>query len=652
MNFEELKKYVKENKLDEALKIFADFVESSSFELNNNTKELLKKIIHELLDGEIEIKSSYQLYLIRAKAFEKLNNLEESLLDYHEALKRTKKDWKIYNSIGNIYFKLSSFLEAKKYFDLALEISPETYLLLKNKAIVEYSLKNYDAAISSWNKLISLKKDASNYLFRGHCYYYLNKYPEALLDYAKVISINPNEARAHLAKGNVYYFLKQYDRAIDSYENGLKVDKNNALLYRNLALVYRQLKDFDRSIFYADKAIEINPNLSTAYNDRGVSRIEKGLFKEAIQDFQQSILIDKDLHITYIHLAEAFKKEKSYDEARKIYEDLKRLVTDEKNYFYQEALLKINEIDKIKQDENYAKLEELVEKIKQTLLYEGDALSHYTSLTNLSSLILKGGDFKLSEATYLNDTSEGKPLFSFLGLKENNNIQFIKKPFIGSFVPSNKADDLALWRMYGKENHIEAQGCSFTIDASKFLQNLKSKILYQESDFHSNKSSNHESSNSLNITLDNLFYYCVAYFNMEENKFVIPNYPAKATELNEVICELKDLIAKPNSNKHDEFYINVNNKLTEIAYLFKGFEYQYENEVRLVVEETGFEPKINLARTPPNIYINTTPITDFLTEIIFGPKIERAEEWTTTFNYALNKDNLKCKIKKSSIPFK
>jgi hypothetical protein len=91
-------------------------------------------------------------------------------------------------------------------------------------------------------------------------------------------------------------------------------------------------------------------------------------------------------------------------------------------------------------------------------------------------MILKNSPLRLSEGTFLNDTSEGRELFNYLSYettKLNNNDTmaelFIERPFIGSFVSDTKHNDLTLWRMYGKEAQSEAKGCALTIYKTKLL---------------------------------------------------------------------------------------------------------------------------------------------------------------------------------------
>jgi hypothetical protein len=118
------------------------------------------------------------------------------------------------------------------------------------------------------------------------------------------------------------------------------------------------------------------------------------------------------------------------------------------------------------------------------------------------------------------------------------------------------------------------------------------------------------------------------------------------------MSELKNKIRNLDENQK----ISVNKLLNDIAYLFKSSEYQYENEVRLVVQGVGFAKKIEKEETPPKVYIELVDIVPALNKITLGPKVERADEWAAAFNYHI-KEQLKDRKEKveiviSHLPFK
>ena len=266
-------------------------------------------------------------------------------------------------------------------------------------------------------------------------------------------------------------------------------------------------------------------------------------------------------------------------------------------------------------------------------------MTHYTGFSVTKALILDESKFRLSEGAYLNDTSEGRELFNFLpaftisfsDINDTVAKLFAPKPFIGSFVAETKHDDLTLWRMYGKENKEEARGCAITFEREKLIESLKNSLIPPD-----------KVTLSPNIE-DEFNFYRVAYRQqLEQEYFIVPGVSAKIEKtLNDLMLDLKNKV-----NKYLK-RVNISNKqdllelLNGIAYLFKSAEYQYENELRLVVKGTGILKEINNDFNPPRVYVELMVMNSLIRKITLGPKVERSEEWASTFYYSMDKQGFK-----------
>lgn len=200
--------------------------------------------------------------------------------------------------------------------------------------------------------------------------------------------------------------------------------------------------------------------------------------------------------------------------------------------------------------------------------------------------------------------------------------------------------------MYGKEDLVEAKGCSVTLNVSEFKQLIKEEI---------NPSDDITTSKS-----DEIEFYRVAYRNNESFHFEGAT-SAHTEELQKLMEDLKKevrLFKKTNNSPQEE--VDIIELLNSIAYLFKSVEYQYENEIRLVIKEAiGFVIQIDLdsddfkpSSKPNKVYIELVPISKILKDITIGPKVDRAEEWASTFHYHLLHKGLKPEIHISKLPFK
>jgi hypothetical protein len=398
----------------------------------------------------------------------------------------------------------------------------------------------------------------------------------------------------------------------------------SAILYNDKAETYKDNNEYDKAIEALNTATKLDPNYVPAYYNRATVLYYQTNYRKSIIDCNKAIQFNKDYVNPYYCKAMCYNMLGRYSIAIHNYNHYIKLKNDPQDYFTKIA---ISEIEKLKEKILHASLrniDKLINDIKQLLLFDKTCVTHYTSLSGASAMVLDESEFRLSEGSFLNDPSEGKTLYKYLNFyiaKPNRDETvpeaFIERPFIGSFVDKENHDNLTLWRMYGKELQDEAKGCALTIYKDQFIQNLQEKL----------------SPNNIypaNSQGGQFIFYKVAYKNGD--KFLIPGANENDNKkLNQALHSLKQKLESINDNQQ----IEVNKLLNEIAYLFKSAEYQYEYEVRLVVEGIGFEKIIN--KNPLKVYIDLVGIVPVLHKITLGPKVERASEWAAAFNYHVKK---------------
>lgn len=551
-------------------------------------------------------------------------------------------------------------LNSDKKYDEVIELLPiETLEKYKNadlyaeKAVAFWNTKFYNECESIAQSALEIDKNcAKGYHYLGNIYREKKEYDKAEKYYLKAIEIGPNFSYSYNGLGNIYCLKKMYEKAKESYIKAIEIEPNLSTPYNGLGNVYCDLKEFDKAKEYYQKAIEFNPKYYQAYNGLGGLYHELDRYKEAKEYYQKTIEIEPNSDAPYYNLGLLSYDLKEYDSAKKYFAKSIQLNNNISDFYYKTALSQIEEIDKILGNSSYQKITELVSKIKEILLFKGECVTHYSSISATQYLILKDSPLRLSEGSFLNDTSEGQELFEFLGFSPEAKTKchedtFTKKPFIGSFVDISKRNDLTLWRMYGKEALEEAKGCSITLNVDELKQSIKEKI---------NPSEVIISSKS-----DEIEFFRVAYRNDGSFHFAGAN-SSQTKKFSKLMEELKKEVElfKNKTDKSLNEEVHIIELLNSIAYLFKSVEYQYENEIRLVINEAiGFDIKIDLdskdfkpTSKPNKVYIELVPVSGILKDITIGPKVDRAEEWASTFHYHLLNKSLKPEIHISKLPFK
>lgn len=610
---------------------------------NLNKIELSEKYI----DTTLQLDSQHSnAYCIKGNILFLKRKFEESISCYRKSIELDSQNSYSFNGIGYVYLEQEEYIEAIRCFSVSLKIdsaNASTYNGLGNA----YShLLDFEKAIESYNKSIQLDPNyLSPLIGLGHLFYENREFQKAIHYFNLSLKLDPNSELSYNGLANVYAQTNEIAKSIDFYKKALELNPKFLFAYNGLGNVLKKTLNYEDAIIQYNKAIEIDTKYIAPYVGLGSLYLEKKEYDKAIEFYNKAIEINPNNRIPYNNLGQVYYEIKQYDNSLKYYQKYLELIPSENFDSFVSA--RISEINKFLESDIYKDISELVNKIKELLIFKDESITHYTSLSATKALILGNSKFRLSEGAFLNDTSEGRELFRHLAIPVSKKIQdtesilFAQKPFIGSFVTETMHDDLTLWRMYGKEDKEEAKGCAITFDMEGLLKNLKDMLT---------------TDNSVTDTasIDEEFtLYRVAYRKSgTDAEFIIPGAEDKEQILKEFMIELSKKVKKFTSTKEDMTFENKDliERLNEIAYLFKSIEYQHENEIRLVVKGIGFEKVIN--GESPKVYIELVPIRLLIKKITLGPKVEKAEEWAAAFYYSLEKDRLQPCIHISHLPYK
>jgi tetratricopeptide (TPR) repeat protein len=628
-----------------------------------------------------------------AMACWRLNKKKLCKVNCQKALKLQPENAKANNYLGNLYRESGKLQKAKECYLNAVSYDPSNAFGYYNLGLVCFELKEYELAKDNLQKAKDKAPDyVYTYIGLGNLYLELKEYKPALeafenakekgpnivypynglgdvyrnlketelaaKAYDKAIEINPKYKYSYNGLGLLYLDLDNYNQAIEEFEKAKRIDNKYVYPYINLGNIYLHLKKYQKAKKYYEIAKGLDSNMVYPYN--GLGNLYQNLKKTDLAEvfYKDAILKDQNYVWSYFNLGLLYLESNDKDNAIIAFNDFIKKSENKNKYYVIQAKFKIEEIKKSKKRPEFGDVVNFVEEIKSQLLFDDFYVTHYTSTSTTMQLLLSDSVFRLSEGTYLNDTSEGNELLIFLNLPNSQNnknkgtfdFPFTSKPFIGSFVAVEKHNDLNLWRLYGKENKEDATGCSITINQEGLVRKLKDKLLQENSN---------DKQTSLNV-IDDFSFYRVAYINKDlkekKNIFSVPSLNNSRTrKLNKAINSLKVAVDNykkvyKTENERQDLYAKVN----EITYLFKSTAYLYEHEVRLVLSGIGFDNDkcVEANELGTKVYINSAPIPTLIKKITIGPKVKRAEELAAAFYYKLAKSNLKPEIVISTLPFK
>lgn len=375
--------------------------------------------------------------------------------------------------------------------------------------------------------------------------------------------------------------------------------------------------------------------------------------------------------IKKIYLKATSKKQRSFVDYRDIYFNMKKDEVKKKLFAGKDNCL-ISPISTI-----LAVLNITPDELKEV------PLAHYTSpsvcnkLFNIQSDESEGKDpppIRIGSSTYMNDPSEGKGLLELLNIPEweleNKTDCSPYNAFFTCF--SSRVNDLNQFRLYGKEDGVEASGCCLVF-------NKKGNWLKEPDIFSSFLGIAEKADLSLDGELDQstgnekLPLYQVAYIAYKDEYISDENFDIWLPDKNNPKFGIRLKLLEKNKNWHNFRIQKLGNALHElikyfknkttikdnekialeyIRYLFKDFAFRDEEEFRLLKIVKMDSEEIEYCETTNSIYLPYADIRSMVDEVILGTNYEKTNQKRKieVFQHLMTKECPNVSVSRSSLP--
>ena len=286
----------------------------------------------------------------------------------------------------------------------------------------------------------------------------------------------------------------------------------------------------------------------------------------------------------------------------------------------------------------------------------------------------KVSPMRIGSSTYMNDPTEGEGLLELLNLQDLELENKADCPAYNAFFTcfSSRVNDLNQFRLYGKENSVEASGCCLVFNKSgdwlkepDISASFRSFTNKQNKGFKESIEADVAGSEDENLPLYQVAY--IAYhdeyiaeekcgkwlLNKNKLKFGIRLKPVGKNpswhqlRIDKLEKALMELMEKSNNISDED-----KKALEYIRYLFKDFAFRDEEEFRLLkIEQIGSD-KIEYCPTTKSVYLPYADIRDIVDEVILGTNYEKSgkERKAEVFQHLMRKHYPNVKVSRSSLP--
>jgi tetratricopeptide (TPR) repeat protein len=218
-------------------------------------------------------------------------------------------------------------------------LNPRGYFL---RGLVKYDIELYLDAIGDFNLALALDSGISDiYYQRGLCWKAIEEYSAAILDFQRALKLDPYSPNVYHSISLSYMGLGNLEAARTNIDRAVKLSPNDYLLTRARILQHQNQQIYALAEY--SKLIQINPVDEIAYIGRGECNEKLHYYREAINDYKQSIEVNPMQWQGYFRLGCLYENSlNDTTRALKSYINLMKYCVPNET-FYSDAFLVLNE---------------------------------------------------------------------------------------------------------------------------------------------------------------------------------------------------------------------------------------------------------------------------------------------------------------------
>jgi tetratricopeptide (TPR) repeat protein len=206
--------------------------------------------------------------LLLAEAYRSLGQLDDSAAVVREQIKRSPQSSQSYLLLGLILRQQNKSEEARKTFEKALELAPDSLPTINELVELDISNKNFHGAmLRVQDQLQKTPKSASVHFMEAKIYAAQRQWDRTEAALLTTLDLDPNFSNAYDLLISTYIAAKKLPQAISQLEAVLSKSPDNTRSLMTLGLIYDQLHDFTRARDAYEKLLATTPDFAPALNN-------------------------------------------------------------------------------------------------------------------------------------------------------------------------------------------------------------------------------------------------------------------------------------------------------------------------------------------------------------------------------------------------
>ncbi|UCE19831.1 MAG: tetratricopeptide repeat protein [Gemmatimonadota bacterium] len=253
---------------------------------------LIVALAYGLRDKREVTTNSAEAYMKYRKGIELANKFyfEEALACFERATQLDTGFAMAFCRLGVSCRNYGRIEEAREALAKAVELAPNT--TEKEQLIISFhnahTNRDYTTAREMIEKLAQrYSKAIEPYEYRGNEYLRLRQYEKGIIEFERILKIDPNYAPAYNQLGYAYAYLSHYDKAIANMKKYVFLSPDQPNPHDSLGEIYLIMGRYDEAITEFNKARVLKPDFAFAIDHLGRAYQYKGMYRKAISYFEK-----------------------------------------------------------------------------------------------------------------------------------------------------------------------------------------------------------------------------------------------------------------------------------------------------------------------------------------------------------------------------
>ncbi len=191
-----------------------------------------------------------------------------ALTELNEVKKAAANDPLLYLNFAYAYAGQKKYADAEREFQTALKLYPQYDAALANYVNMMFSMNNAPKALAIAGQYAAANptRPAAHFIY-GSALATARKFDQALLEFEKVVQLDPTSVMSYIHMGQIYELTNRPDDALSAYQRALKAQPTSPLANNYLGNLYVRKGDLKSAAKYFQAALNQNAHDPIAANN-------------------------------------------------------------------------------------------------------------------------------------------------------------------------------------------------------------------------------------------------------------------------------------------------------------------------------------------------------------------------------------------------